>query len=164
MTPAQLSEALRVRRRREERALTALKQAQAKQAEAEAQLANARGALAAFDAKLAAAMTTFEQRARGGVNPQSVMGMRSFYTDQIKLRESFNPPIAMAEGAVAMACDAVEQARYTWRQASQAAENMQEMGVTMARDAARHLERRQEQDRDELAATRMARLANQGGE
>jgi flagellar biosynthesis chaperone FliJ len=82
------------------------------------------------------------------------MGMRAFHADQMQHREAFKEPIIMAQGAVAMAGDAVETARHHWQQASQAAENLQELSTTMARSAMRDLERRQEQDRDEIAAAR----------
>ncbi len=159
MTPKQIAEALRVRRRREERALAALQQAQAMQAQAEAKLAEAKGALAAFDSRLEASLHAFEERAKIGLNPHSIMGMRAFHADQLKLREAFHDPIALAEGAVSMAQDAVANARHQWKQASQAADNLQEMSAKMATSAARDLERRQEQDRDEIAATRAARAS-----
>lgn len=157
MTPAQIGEALRVRRRREERALIALQRAQAQQAQAERQLARAKDALAAFDARMAASLRAFEERSRIGISPDSVTGMRAFHADQLKAREAFHDPIALGEGAVAMAMDAVSTARLHWQQASHAAANLKEMSTTMARMAIRNLERRQEQDLDEIAATRAAR-------
>jgi len=158
MTPSQIAEALRVRRRREERALAALHRAQAMQAEAEMRLAQAHGALAAFDERMAASLRAFEERARIGINPDSIVSMRAFHTDQMKAREAFHDPIAFGEGAVAVAADAVSKARMHWQQASQAAGNLKEMSISMARTAARNLERRQEQDLDEIAATRAARM------
>jgi len=157
MTPSQIAEALRVRRRREERALAALQRAQAMQAEAEMRLAQAHGALAAFDERVAASLRAFEERARIGINPASIVSMRGFHADQLKAREAFHDPIALGEGAVAVAADAVTKARLHWQKASQAAGNLKEMSISMARTAARNLERRQEQDLDEIAATRVAR-------
>ncbi len=162
MTPAQLAEALRVRRRREERALATLQQARAVETQAAAALAEARGALSAFDARLEAGLDAFRKRARMGVTPQGLTGMRAFHSDQLKAREGFQEPIAMAEGALALAQDRVAEARFLWQRATQAAGNLQEMGDGMTRAAARDRERRQEQDRDELAATRAARLAGEG--
>lgn len=158
MTPAQLGEALRVRRRREERALAAFQRAQAMLAQAEGKLAEATGALAAFDARVEAGMRAFEERAQIGINPQSIQGMRAFHADQLKIREAFHDPIALAQGAVAMAEDAVADARLRWQQASQAAGNLHDLNKTMARSAARDAERRQEQDQDEIAATRSSRV------
>jgi len=162
MTPTQLAEALRVRRRREERALAALQRAQAMLAQAQDQLAQATGALAAFDARMEASLRAFEERARVGINPHSIMGMRGFHSDQLKLREAFHDPIALAQGAVAMAEGAVADARHRWRQASQAAGNLKDMCATMARTTARDLERRQEQDQDEIAATMAGRMGRSG--
>ncbi len=155
MNPSQLAEALRVRRRREERALAALQRARQMQAQAEGKLAEATGALAAFDARMEANLRAFEERARTGIDPNRIMGMRAFHADQLQVREAFHDPIALAQGAVAMAMDAVNEARLHWQKASQAAENLQEMRKTMARSAMRALERRQEQDRDEIAAARV---------
>jgi len=154
MTPSQLAEALRVRRRREERALAALQRARHMQAQAEGQLAQATGALAAFDARIEASLRAFEERARIGIDPNRIMGMRAFHADQMQVRETFHEPIALARTAVGMAADAVAEARLHWQKASQAAENLQELNTTMARSAMRDLERRQEQDRDEIAASR----------
>jgi len=161
MTPAQIIEALRVRRRREERAYAAFQQAQAMQVQAENQLAQATGALAAFDENLAAGRRAFEQRAKIGISPHSVTGMQRFHADQIKAREAFHDPIALAQGAVAMAQDAVAEARHRWQQARQAAENLQEMSKTMALTAAKDMERRQEQNRYEITATNAARISSE---
>jgi|GEM_PF-3978599 len=162
MTPGQLAEALRVRRRREERALAEVHKAQAMHAQALAGHAQAVDALVQFDARLDATIRSFEARARIGINPHSITNMRAFHADQLQARGAYHEPIAVAEGAVALAEDAVEQARILWRQASQAAENLQDLGKSMARDAARDVERRQEQDRDEIAATRSMRMMREG--
>lgn len=154
MTPSQLADALRVRRRREERALAAFNRARQMQAQVEQQLAVATGALATFDARMEASLSGFEERARTGIDPNRIMGMRAFHADQMKIRESFHEPIALAQGALALAVDAVAEARHHWQKASQAAENLQELSKTMARSAMRDLERRQEQDLDEIAASR----------
>lgn len=154
MNPRQLAEALRVRRRREERALAAFTRARQMQAQVEEQLALATGALAAFDARMNESLRGFEERARTGLDPNRIMGMRAFHADQLKIRETFHEPIALAQGALALAVDAVTDARHHWQKASQAAENLQELSTTMARSAMRDLDRRQEQDRDEIAASR----------
>lgn len=154
MNASQLAEALRVRRRREERALAAFNRAQQVQAEAEGKLAQATGALAAFDRRMQESLRAFEERARIGIDPNRIMGMRAFHGDQLKIRESFHEPITLAQNAVAAAMEATAVARHNWQKASQAAENLQEMSTTMARSAMRDLERRQEQDLDEIAAAR----------
>ena len=157
MTPVQMSQVLRVRRRREDRALAALQQARAMQARAERQLAEARDALAAFDARMEASLRAFEERARIGLDPDRIVGMRAFHADQLRIRQEFMTPIGVAEGAVVMATDAVAEARQRWLQASQAAGNLQELTGEMTSRLARELERRQEQDLDEIAAARAGR-------
>jgi len=148
---------LRVRRRREERALAALQRAQTMQVQAQQRLAQAKGALADFDARMEASLRAFEQRSRIGINPDSITGMRACHADQLREREAFHDPIALGEGAVAIAIDAVAKARLHWQQASHAAGNLKEMSISMARTAAKDAERRQDNDLDEIAATRAAR-------
>jgi flagellar biosynthesis chaperone FliJ len=157
MTPKQLNEALRIRRRREEKALATMQQAGAMRAQAEAGLAAAHGALHAYDAQTEASMNAFLTRSKLGINPDSVTGMRGFHADRLIERDGLLEPIALAERAVDMALQAEETARRQWRLASQAAENLQELNTNMKKQAMRGLERRQEQDRDEIAATRAAR-------
>ncbi len=157
MTPKQLNEALRIRRRREEKALAAMQRASEMRAQAQAALAAAQGALVAFDAQTEASMNGFFARSKLGINPDSVTGMRAFHTDRIQAREAYFEPIHLAERAVDMAANAEAEARANWRQASQAAENLQELNTKMTRQTMRDLERRQEQDQDEIAATRAIR-------
>ncbi len=157
MTPKQLNEALRVRQRREEKALAEMQRAIAMRTQAEAGLAAANGALVAYDAQTEASMNAFFERSKVGINPDSMTGMRAFHADRLQAREGFFDPIAMAEQAVTLAIQAETNARALWRQASQAAENLQELNTKMKHQAMRGLERRQEQDQDEIAATRAAR-------
>jgi hypothetical protein len=157
MTPKQLNEALRVRRRREEKALIALQRASALRAQAEAGLAAAHAALVNFDAQTEASMNAFFTRSKLGINPNSVTGMQAFHADRLQAREACFEPIAMGEKAVEIACQAEAAARAHWRQVSQAAENLQELNTTMTKQTMRDLERRQEQDQDEIAAARVAR-------
>ena len=157
MTPAQLADALRVRRRREDRALAALQQARAVQAEAEARREQAVGALVAFDARVETSMRAFEERARSGLNADRVVGMRAYHADRMQERQAFMEPIALAERAVLMAAEAVTQARHRWLKASQAAGNLQEMTAETTNRLLRELERYQEQDSDEMAAARAGR-------
>ena len=156
MTPKQLAEALRIRRRREERALTALQQALALETQARTALTAAEGALSAFDANLQASLDAFHARARLGINPGAAINMRAFHGDQLQVRETYLEPIQMAGQAVVLAEDATAKAREQWRQASQAAENLQELGDETSKRILRAIERREEQDRDEIAAARVS--------
>lgn len=158
MTPKQLSEALLVRRRREDRALRAFKEAQGACGQAEQALRTAHGMRESFDRAHEAKLAAFQERARNGFSPEAVLGMRAFHAEQMIVREQFAQPIAMAETAVALAEQAAAAAHAEWRRVSQAAENLQELYEKSKRDALRTLERRQEQDRDEISATRSMRF------
>ncbi len=154
MTPKQLSEVLRVRRRREEKALSELRGAQAAEAQANESLNAAWGALHDFDAALQARLDAFAERTRIGTNPDAIQAMRGFHTDQLALRPSFYDAIALAEQAVEMASQHVSEMRAKWMLASQAAENLQDLAKVETLKALRRADRRQEQDSDETSATR----------
>ncbi len=154
MTPKQLSEVLMVRRRREERALSELREAQAIEAQAREGVGAAWGALNRFDAALQARLNAFSERTKIGTSPAAIQAMSAFHSDQLALRPAFFDAIAMAERAVAMAEEHVAEMRRKWMAASQAAENLQDLTKVETLKVLRRAERRQEQESDEVASTR----------
>ena len=150
MTPQELSQALRIRRLREERAERALAAARNTRDQAAGVVSQAKGKLVAFDHKLESSLRAFEERTSKGVNPAAIEQMKGFHADQLKLREDYVGAIANAQVELARTQAQMDETRAHWQRAFNAAENLQGLSDKSELDAKREDDRRAESEIDEI--------------
>lgn len=157
MTPKDLRQALNVRTLRAEKAERALYAARAVEAEAEQAVLHAETQLVAFDEALDARISAFYAKASIGIAPESLHSARAFHADLAGQRNRFESLLDETHDLLAAARQRTAEARSLWMQADAAARKLQEMVTLAERQARRSLERRAEQDADEIAVGRMQR-------
>lgn len=155
MTAAELEQVLFIRTLRAEKAERALRLARDLEAQARGAVEQARGQLAAFDRNTEETVESFFDRRQSGTSPGNVHSAMQFHSNLAVERVHILRMIEELEHTLADASGYRAQALSHWAKADSAARNLRDLHTRAALKEKRTLERRLEQEMDELSLARM---------